>query len=133
GLTLERLYHDQVEQVAVQLAHHYRQAGRTEEAVTWLLLASDQAQRVAAYHESIQHLQQGLALLDTLADDLDHQRLRLDFLMALAAAKNGTDFNPDGIEEVLLLARDLSLQLGEKTKLWPVLQGLYDLSFNRGH
>lgn len=132
GSTLEVLYQDQVEQIAVQLAHHYRQAGRTEKAVRALLLAAEQAQKVAAYDEAVQHLEEGLALLEALPDTVQRSRLKLDLLVTLGSAKTATDLSVDGVEQILLSARELCLQLGEKRQLWSVLQGLYQFSFNHG-
>src|SRR5690606_5791174 len=66
GSTLESLYGEQTEQVAVQLAHHYEQAGITEKAVTYLLRAGERAQLLSANQEAIQHLTRGLLLLDRL-------------------------------------------------------------------
>ncbi len=47
------LYGEQTEQVAVQLARHFEQAGLMEKAVRYLRQAGDQARRVAAPHEAI--------------------------------------------------------------------------------
>lgn len=53
GLALETMYGEQTEQVAVQLARHFEQAGLMEKAVRYLRQAGDQARRVAAPHEAI--------------------------------------------------------------------------------
>jgi predicted ATPase len=53
GQALEVLYGEQTEPVAVQLAHHFEQAGLMEKAVRYLRQAGDQARRIAAPHEAI--------------------------------------------------------------------------------
>jgi predicted ATPase len=61
GTVLEALYGEQTEQVAVQLARHFEEAGLTEKAVTYLLQAVRRAARLSAYQEVIAHVTKGLA------------------------------------------------------------------------
>jgi predicted ATPase len=51
--TLEALYADNKEEIALQLAHHYEAAGQVEKALTYLVSAADGAFRVYAYTEAI--------------------------------------------------------------------------------
>src|SRR6185436_6009319 len=68
GSVLEALYGEQSEQVAVQLARHFEQAGLAEKAVVYLLQAGTRAGRLSAYHEALAHVRNGLALLNSLPD-----------------------------------------------------------------
>src|SRR5262249_46471894 len=68
GSVLEVLYGEQTEQVAVQLARHFEQAGLTEQAVKYLLQAGKRAARLSAYQEVIAHVSNGLALLGRQPD-----------------------------------------------------------------
>jgi predicted ATPase len=51
--TLESLYADQTDDIALPLAHHYEAAGNDEKAVAYLITAGDNAFHVYAYHEAI--------------------------------------------------------------------------------
>lgn len=61
--TLERLYHGHQEEVTVQLAHHYAQAGQVDKAIDYLLQAGDRARTLFAHQEAIDFYQQALAWL----------------------------------------------------------------------
>jgi tetratricopeptide (TPR) repeat protein len=62
GNILERLYQDQLDEVALQLARHFSVAGLNEKAARYLRLAGEQAARRFAHEEAIQHLTQALEL-----------------------------------------------------------------------
>jgi predicted ATPase len=55
GSVLEAIYGEQTEQVAVQLARHFEQAGLREKAVNYLLQAGKRAGRLSANQEAIAH------------------------------------------------------------------------------
>jgi ABC-type oligopeptide transport system substrate-binding subunit len=60
---LEELYAGRTDEIAVQLARHYVEAGEGEKAVDYLLQAGDQARGLYAHREAIDHYQQALILL----------------------------------------------------------------------
>jgi ABC-type oligopeptide transport system substrate-binding subunit/DNA-binding SARP family transcriptional activator len=60
---LEDLYEDEGEQVTVQLARHYAEAGQVERAVEYLLRAGDRARDLYAFHEAIDFYKRALAFL----------------------------------------------------------------------
>jgi oligopeptide transport system substrate-binding protein len=60
---LEDLYAGRTDQMAVQLARHYVEAGEGEKAVDYLLQAGDRARGLYAHQEAIEHYQQALAFL----------------------------------------------------------------------
>jgi DNA-binding SARP family transcriptional activator len=133
GNVLETLYGEQTEQVAVQLAHHFEQAGLTQKAINYLLQAGQRASQLSAHEEAVTHLSRGLALLETLPDSPEHTRQELDFQIALgntlmitrgyAAPEVGQTFNQ---------ARELCQRIEEIAKLFSVLHGLYRFYLVRG-
>src|SRR5262249_44797898 len=86
GSVLEALYAKQSEQVAVQLARHFEQAGLMEKALTYLLQAGKRAARLAANQEAIAHLSNGLALLGRLPDTPERAQTELELQIALGIA-----------------------------------------------
>ncbi len=68
---LERIHADRLDTLAAQLGQHYAEAGDGEKAIEYLLKAGDQARRVYAYDEAIEHYQQALTFLkDSGPDEL---------------------------------------------------------------
>ena len=63
GTALEALYGEGAEEIAVQLARHFQEAGIAEKAVDYLSQAGDRARGLYAHDEAIDHYQQALALL----------------------------------------------------------------------
>jgi len=86
GSVLEALYGQQTEEVAVQLARHFEEAGLTEKAVTYLLQAGRRAGRLSAYQEVIGHVRKGLALLNSLPDTPERAQTELELQIALGNA-----------------------------------------------
>jgi DNA-binding SARP family transcriptional activator len=60
GQAMEALYGDRLGPVAGQLAHHFQLAGEAPQGVHYAILASQEALRVCAHQEAIEHLRQGL-------------------------------------------------------------------------
>ena len=60
---IEHIFYDRLGEFAAQLGRHYTQAGENDKAIEYLLQAGDQARRVYAYEEAIEHYQQALAFL----------------------------------------------------------------------
>jgi predicted ATPase len=61
---LEELYKDQTDEIAVQLAHHYSEAGEEEKAVAYKIKAGEKAAGVFAWEEARQHFETTLELLE---------------------------------------------------------------------
>jgi len=133
GLALEALYGEQTEQVAVQLARHFEQAGLTEKAVTYLLQAGKRAGRLSANEEAIGHLSRGLELLKTLPDTPERTHQELDFQIALGNALVATKgFAAPEVGQIYRQARELCQELGETSELFPVLHGLHRFYLSQG-
>ncbi|MCC6454492.1 MAG: AAA family ATPase [Caldilineaceae bacterium] len=133
GSALETLYDDQVAQIAVQLAHHFRQAKLPARAIDALLLAGQQAWQLSVFQEAVKHFAEGLALLETLPETPSRARQELEYLLALSSAMDAVgDFDAYEIERFLLRARALCQQLGDSVRMWPVLNSLAGGNFMRG-
>jgi ABC-type oligopeptide transport system substrate-binding subunit/DNA-binding SARP family transcriptional activator len=63
GQILEALYTGRTEEIVVQLAWHYTEAGEFDKAVEYLLQAGDQARGLYAHQEAIEHYQLALKFL----------------------------------------------------------------------
>jgi adenylate cyclase len=83
GSALEELYGDQAENVAVQLAHHYQQAGVAAKAAEHLYHAGIQCTRRWAYQEAIAHFTDGLELLESSPDTPERMQMELALLCEL--------------------------------------------------
>ncbi len=69
GEALETLFDGDTELVAVQLAKHFSEAGITDKAARYQLLAGIQASRDCANSEAISHFRRTLEILDNAAPD----------------------------------------------------------------
>lgn len=85
GEALEELHGAQGDKIAVQLAHHYEQAGLVARAIRQLELAAEQAARLGAYREAVSDLRRGLTLLSALPESPERAQRELRLRMALAA------------------------------------------------
>ncbi len=77
--TLENLYADQTDEIALQLAHHYEAGGNAEKAIDYLIIAGDGAFRGYAHNEAISAYTRALKLgeQDLIASEqLTHIYLR---------------------------------------------------------
>ncbi len=64
GQALEAIYEGHTDKIAVQLVHHFREAGRRIKAIEYARQAAQQAKAAYAYDEASQHLQTALNLLE---------------------------------------------------------------------
>jgi tetratricopeptide (TPR) repeat protein len=135
GSVLEGLYHEQTEQVAVQLARHFEEAGLTEKAVTYLLQAGRRAARLSAYQEVIAHVTKGLALLERLPDTPERAQTELELQIVLGNALNATKGHGTAeVEQTHSRAWQLSEQLytGVTPHIFPILFGRWAFYLVRG-
>ncbi|RME42553.1 MAG: hypothetical protein D6791_17465 [Chloroflexi bacterium] len=65
---LEELYAGRTEDITVQLARHYTEAGEADKAVEYLLLAGDRARSLYAHQEAIDAYQRALGFLKELGE-----------------------------------------------------------------
>src|SRR5215468_7866256 len=108
------------------LAHHYTEAGLTEQAVASWQRAGQQASHRSANLEAISHLTTGIELLQTLPETPERTQHALTLYIALGAALQVTKgpAAPE-VENAYTRARVLCQQIGETPELAPVLYGLW--------
>ena len=75
---LEGQFPETVDQQPELLAHHYTEAGLTEQAVHYWHHAGQRAIERSAHMEAIAHLRQGLTLLQTLRETPERLQHEVD-------------------------------------------------------
>jgi len=106
------------------LAQHCTEAGLTQKAVGYRLLAGQQAWAQTAATEAVAQLQKGLAMLRALPDDRIRLQLELDLQIALRpalAAMKGSATAEVG--ETIAHARSLAEQVDRSDCLVPLMLG----------
>lgn len=78
-------------EIAVRLAHHFSQAGVSEKAIDYLLLAGDRTRGLYANREAIGHYQQALALLK---EQEDYERAARTSMKLGLTYHNAFEFRP---------------------------------------
>ncbi len=122
GTALEALYGERAEEIAVQLARHFQEAGITEKAIDYLRQAGDRAVRLSANQEAIAHFTRGLALFETLPDTPERAQGELTLQLGLAAPLLATrGYAAPEVGHVYARARELCQQIGETPQLFPTL------------
>jgi DNA-binding SARP family transcriptional activator len=131
GNALEALYGELTPNIALQLARHFEIARLTARAVTYLHMAGDQATRLYANVEAINHYRRALDLLQVLPDTPDRVILELRLRNALGVPLLATrGFSDSELEQNFGRARELTRQVETTSELFQVLSGLksyYDL------
>ncbi len=115
------------------LAHHYTQAGLTEEALPYWYQAGERAVGRSANEEAIRHLQTGLTLLDTLPPTPPRDRHELAFRTALGTAFMAVRGSaaPE-VAQAYGRARELCEQIGDLGQLFTILRGFWVHHLVRG-
>jgi predicted ATPase len=127
GNVLEELYGDQASEIAaiaaiaVQLAWHFEEAGRAEQAIHYLHQAGERAVQLSAYQEGIAHLTKGLALLMALPDSSERAQQELALQLSLGMAWITTSAPALEVEKAYTRARELCQQMGKTSQLCLVL------------
>ena len=122
GAALEELYGDRADEVAVELAHHFQEAGNVGKAIEYLDRAGQRAAGVSANDEAIIHFSQALKLLETLPETPERAEselmLQVGLIVALQTAKGYGD--PDA-GRACARARELCGQMGETPQVFLVM------------
>jgi predicted ATPase len=123
---LEGQFPETVETQPELLAHHYTEAGLSEQAIRYWQLAGQRSSERSAHAEAVAHLTRGLEVLTTLPDtpERTQQELLLHTILgpALMAAEG---YQAPEVERAYTRARELCRQIGETPQLFPVLGGLW--------
>ncbi len=86
GTAMERLYGDQTEDICLDLARHFEEAGSLEKAVTYLHRAGERALRLSANEGAVDHLTRALLLLERIPGKSKLARQELAVQLSLGAA-----------------------------------------------
>jgi predicted ATPase len=121
---LEAQFPDLCETQPELLAHHYTEAGLSEQALPCWQRAGERALARSAMLEAVAHLTKALEVLDTLPDTPERAQQELDLQIALGPALISTTGHTTEAERVYTRARALCQQVGAPYQLFPVLWGL---------
>jgi adenylate cyclase len=122
--TIEALYPEAPEHIE-SLAHHYDRGGDVGQAVAYLSKAGEKAKRSYANEEAITHLKRRLALVRSLAEGPERDRLELDTLIALGVPLVLTQGHSAlEVQSVYDQARELSARLDDTGLQFHALLGL---------
>jgi predicted ATPase len=122
GQILEALYGDQADEISVQLARHFHEAGEVGKAVTYSKKAGDKAIKISANQEAIKHYKQALELLMTLPESLERDQQELTLQLALTVPLMATQgFASPEIAQAELRARDLCQKFGDSPEVFMAL------------
>jgi predicted ATPase len=90
GTALEALYGEGTNEIALQLARHFQQAGIADKAVDYMRQAGERALRMSAHQEAIAHFTRGLELLETLPETSERLRQELALQVGLGVSLQAT-------------------------------------------
>ena len=122
GGVIEALYGEKAEEIAVQLARHFQEAGIASKAVKYLLLAGNKAMQLSANEEAVAHFSKGLELLKTLPASPERAQQELKLQVALGAPLQALKgYGAPEVSQTYDRARELCQQIGETPQLFPVL------------
>ena len=133
GQAIENIYAERLEEFYEMLAYHFVQGEVWDRAVIYLRKAGEQAMKKSAYVEAMAHLRKGLELLKKLPETDKRNELELALQFDLAASLIVPEgWISPGVEQAYVRSYELCQQVGETSKLIPVLQGLRRLYALRG-
>jgi tetratricopeptide (TPR) repeat protein len=108
------------------LAHHYMEAGLSEQAVVYWHKAGQRAVEHSAHVEAIRHLTKGVEVLQTLPDTPERTQQELTLQVTLGVPLQATKgYTAPEVEQTYTRAQELCHQVGDTPQLLPVLHGLY--------
>jgi class 3 adenylate cyclase/predicted ATPase len=130
---LETQFPQTVEAQPELLAHHYTEAGLSQQAVVYWRRAGTRAIQASAHAEAIARLTKGLELLETLPDAAERTEQELMLLTALGVPLILTKGHAaPAVETTYARARELCRWVGETPQLFSTLLGLWRFYFTRG-
>ncbi len=122
GQILENLYGDRKEEVSIQLARHFQEAGIADKAIDYLQKAGNKAVRLSAGAEAITHYKKALELLQTLPETPQRAEQELGLQLALAVPIQATKgFGAPELGRAVVRARELCQKIGETPQLFTAL------------
>jgi predicted ATPase/class 3 adenylate cyclase len=126
GNQLESLYGQHTDEVAIELALHFEEAGLAGKASEYLYQAGIRAVRLPANEEAISLFERGLSLLETLPETDERNRQELKLQIALFAPLAGTKgYGASEVGRAYTRARELCEKIDDPDQLFLVLYGLW--------
>ncbi|MBI3301420.1 MAG: hypothetical protein HYZ72_04985 [Deltaproteobacteria bacterium] len=130
---LEERFPETTETQPELLAHHYAEAGLTEQAIPYWHRAGERAAQRSAYVEAIGHLTKGLEVIETLPDTPERAQQELTLQIALAGSLMAIKgYAAPEVGKACARARELCRRVGETPQLFSVLGGLAAFYIIRG-
>ena len=130
---VEDRFPETVETQPELLAHHYTEAGLSEQAIGYWQQAGQRASERSAYAEAIHHLTKGLELVSTLADPAAQAKHELAFQLTLGAALEATrGWAAPEVGHAYARAQEVCQQMAEAPERFRVLYGLWTFHLVRG-
>ncbi len=125
GKSLEGLYGEHSDEIAVHLARQFAEAGMAEHAIRYLLIAGKRAARLSAYEEAIAHFSQGVGLLGQVSPAATRLEMELDLQIALGVALLSLKgYAATQVERTFMRAREICDDMGSRPAMFPILYGL---------
>ena len=126
ALALEERFPETLQTRPELVAHHFTEAGQTQQAIPYWEQAGQRAVESSANEEAVRHLQTGLALLERLPDTPERTQQELALRIALGTPLTATQgYTAPAVEELYTQALALCRQLGETPHLFLVLFGMW--------
>jgi predicted ATPase len=115
------------------LAHHYTEAGETDQGIDQWLKAGQRAAKRSANLEAIAHLRRGLELLASLPDTDERARRELVLQMTLGMPLIAIEgYSGEETGAAYERARELCERVGSAQQLLPILYGQIVFRMSRG-
>jgi class 3 adenylate cyclase/predicted ATPase len=131
--TIVERFPDQADARPEIVAHHYSEAGLTEPAVDYWLVAGERALRQSAMIEAAMHLRRGLDLLSSRPESPERDRRELALQINLGGALRATrGFAAPEVAAAYARARTLCGHLGDPGEEFWALVGLFEYVHVRG-
>jgi tetratricopeptide (TPR) repeat protein len=130
---MERAYGDRLAEQVEILAHHAVRGGIRDKALRYLAEAAQKALGRSAVREAVAFFDTALAILDEVPESTEALSRRLDILIALGPALIMLhSATAPQVEEVYRRALALVERLGDVSRRFPVLWGLWFVLYTRG-
>ena len=130
----ERAYGDRAGEIAVELATHFEQSRDYSAAIKYRQLAGENATRISAHHEAIEHFGRALELMmRELPDNAQRVQQELSLQVAIGFALNAVrGWAAPEVENAFTRARELCHRLGDPPELFPAMLGIWAAYYLRG-
>jgi serine/threonine protein kinase/tetratricopeptide (TPR) repeat protein len=125
GNILESLYGEQAEEISVQLARHFEEAGIVVKAIEYLQKAGQKALKLSAHQEAITHFNKCLNFLNTLPETPERAKQEIMLQLSLAVPLYATKgLAAPEVGQVIARVQDLYQKLGEPPQLLQALAAI---------